>query len=100
MSDQNTFKALADTTRRDILRLLAGGSLSAGDIADHFNISKPSLSHHFSALKQADLVRSHRDGHNIIYTLNTTVLEETARFMLDIVDQPAIAKRIAKEPLK
>ena len=84
MSDQQTFKALADPTRREILRLLAGGSMSAGDIAQSFDISKPSLSHHFNLLKQAELVRTHREGQNIYYTLNTSVLEDTARVVLDL----------------
>ena len=89
MSDQQTFKALADPTRREILRLLAGGSMSAGDIAKSFDISKPSLSHHFNLLKQADLVRTHRAGQNIIYTLNTTVLEDTARVVLELFKMQA-----------
>lgn len=90
MSDQQTFKALADPTRREILQLLAGGSMSAGDIAQRFDISKPSLSHHFNLLKQANLVRTHRQGQNIYYTLNTSVLEDTARFVLDLFQvQPA-----------
>ena len=85
MTDQDTFKALADPTRREILRLLAGGSMSAGDIASRFEISKPSLSHHFNLLKQANLVRTQRDGQNIYYTLNTSVVEDTARFVLDLL---------------
>lgn len=88
MTEQIRFKALADPTRREILRLLAGGSMNAGDIAQQFNMSKPSLSHHFSLLKQADLVRSHRQGQSIIYTLNTSVLEDTARFVMDLFDSP------------
>ncbi len=88
MSNQDTFKALADPTRREILRLLADGSMSAGDIAKRFDMSKPSLSHHFSLLKQAELVRSHREGQSIVYTLNTSVLEDTARFVLDVFAAP------------
>ena len=88
MSNQDTFKALADPTRREILRLLADGSMSAGDLADRFEMSKPSLSHHFGLLKQADLVRSHREGQSIVYTLNTSVLEDTARFVLDVFGAP------------
>lgn len=84
MSDQHTFKALADPTRREILRLLSAGSMSAGAIADHFEMSKPSLSHHFNLLKQANLVRTERNGQTIRYTLNASVLEETARFVLDL----------------
>ncbi len=96
MSDQSAFKALADPTRREILRLLSGGSLTAGSIADHFSISKPSLSHHFNLLKQADLVRTERDGQNIVYTLNTSVLEDTARVVLDLFDYETAGKEQEK----
>ncbi len=70
------FKALADPTRRRILELLRAGDLTAGQIAEHFSITKPSLSHHLSALKVAGLVTAERDGQNIIYSLNTTVLQD------------------------
>ncbi|MEM7076987.1 MAG: autorepressor SdpR family transcription factor [Pseudomonadota bacterium] len=86
MQNQHRFKALADPTRRDILKLLAQRSQSAGDLAAHFEVSKPSLSHHLNALKQADLVRAQRQGQNIIYTINTSVLEDTARFVLDLMN--------------
>ena len=72
----DVFKAIADPTRRKILKLLDNGSLNAGEIADHFNIAKPSISHHLSILKNANLITSEREGQNIIYELNTTVLEE------------------------
>ncbi len=84
MSDQNVFKALSDPTRREILRHLTGGSLTAGELADEFEISKPSMSHHFNVLKAADLVRTHRDGQSIVYTLNATVLEDATRLLMDI----------------
>ena len=70
------FKALADPTRRQILRLLRRGELTAGELADHFGISKPSMSHHFAVLKQADLVAARRNGQQIYYALNTTVVED------------------------
>ena len=98
MSTQNTFKALADPTRREILKLLASGSMSAGELADKFAISKPSLSHHFTALKQADLVRTRREGQNIIYTLNTSVLEDTARFVVDLFSQQSEADAEQTKP--
>lgn len=84
MSSQSLFKALADPTRRDILVLLQKGSLSAGEIADHFTISKASISHHFNLLKAADLVRTERRGQKIVYSLNTSVIEDamTAVFAL------------------
>lgn len=69
-------KALADPTRREILRLLSGGERTAGELASSFDMSKPSMSHHFGVLKEADLIRSRREGQQIYYALNTTVLED------------------------
>ena len=65
------FKALADPTRRRILELLRTKDLTAGEIAEHFDMTKPSLSHHLNTLKTAGLVDAERDGQNIIYSLNT-----------------------------
>ena len=84
MSDQNVFKALSDPTRREILKQLTDGSRTAGELADHFEISRPSMSHHFNVLKAADLVRTRREGQTIFYTLNATVLEEATRLLMDI----------------
>jgi DNA-binding transcriptional ArsR family regulator len=72
----DAFKALADPTRREILRLLRGGEMTAGELARHFDMSKPSVSHHFAVLKQADLIASRREGQQIYYYLNTTALED------------------------
>ena len=71
-----TLKALADPIRREILELLRGGRLSAGEIADHFPVSGPSISRHLSILKEADLIRDTREGKFIYYDLNASVLEE------------------------
>ncbi|MEL6402945.1 MAG: autorepressor SdpR family transcription factor [Chloroflexota bacterium] len=71
-----TFKALADPTRREILRMLGEKSLTAGDIAEVFDISKPSISHHLRILKDAELVFAERDGQHIIYSLNSSVMQE------------------------
>ena len=76
MSIQQTMKALSDPTRREILKMLKKGRLSAGEIEEHFDISFPAVSRHLSVLKDADLVRDDRDGKNVYYTLNTSVLEE------------------------
>jgi DNA-binding transcriptional ArsR family regulator len=76
------FKALNDSTRREILELLGKGDLSAGEIADKFNISKPSISHHLDLLRQAGLVESIKQGQFIYYSLNTTVFDELAKWML------------------
>ena len=76
MSLQETLKALADPTRREILQMLRGGSKSAGEISDHFDITAAAISRHLSVLKDADLIRDQREGKFIIYTLNTSVLED------------------------
>jgi DNA-binding transcriptional ArsR family regulator len=78
------FKALADPTRREILELLRHGEMTAGELAEHFDISKPSMSHHFDVLKQADLVCTRRDGQQIYYTLNTTVVEDLLAIIWDL----------------
>ncbi|MEL6355307.1 MAG: autorepressor SdpR family transcription factor [Bacteroidota bacterium] len=78
------FKALNDPTRREILTLLRQQDLSAGSIAAHFNISKPSISHHLDLLKQAELVTVERKGKMMIYSLNTSVLEELLSWIMDL----------------
>lgn len=76
------FKALNDPTRREILELLKEKDLTAGEIADRFNISKPSISHHLDLLKQAGLVVAVKEGQYITYSLNTTVMDEMLKWML------------------
>ena len=85
MSPRETvWKALADPTRRGIIRLLKGGSKTAGEIADEFPMTRASLSHHFNALKSADLVRTERRGQHIVYSLNTSVLDDVAAILVDL----------------
>ena len=76
MSLQDTLKALGDPTRREILQMLRSGSKSAGEISEKFDITAAAISRHLSVLKDADLIRDQRDGKFIIYTLNTSVLED------------------------
>ena len=76
MSLQHTLKALSDPIRREILNLLKGGRLSAGEIASHFPVTDASISRHLSVLKEADLIRDTREGKFIYYDLNASVLEE------------------------
>jgi DNA-binding transcriptional ArsR family regulator len=83
-SQQTVWKALADPTRRSIIRTLKAGSKTAGDIADEFPMTRASLSHHFNALKAADLVRTERRGQHIVYSLNTSVLDEVAAILMDL----------------
>jgi ArsR family transcriptional regulator len=76
------FKALNDPTRRRILELLGKDDMSAGDIADQFDMSKPSISHHLDLLRQAGLVESVKKGQFIYYSINTTVFDELVKWML------------------
>ena len=70
------FRALADPTRRRILELLRSADLTAGELADHFDMTKPSISHHLNTLKVAGLVDAEREGQSIVYSLNTSVLQD------------------------
>ncbi|MEZ4455443.1 MAG: autorepressor SdpR family transcription factor [Gemmatimonadales bacterium] len=76
MTGNRVFKALADPTRRRILELLRGGPLTAGQLADHFPISKPAMSAHFSVLQDAGLVEAEKDGRAVYYRLKLSVLED------------------------
>lgn len=76
------FKALNDASRREILEILKDGDKTAGEIADSFSISKPSISHHLDLLKQAGLVESVKQGQFIYYSLNTTVVDEIAKWFI------------------
>ena len=80
------FKALSDPTRRKIIMMLKSGDMNAGEIADNFKISKPSISRHLSLLKQATLVLDERRGQNIVYTLNTTVFQEVIGWLFNAAD--------------
>lgn len=80
----DAFKALADPTRRRILELLVAGDLSAGEIADHFDMAKPSISHHLNILKSAGLVSDERHGQSIIYSVNMTVFQEVLKWFYDL----------------
>lgn len=70
------FRALADPTRRRILELLRSADLTAGELADHFDMTRPSISHHLNTLKAAGLVDAEREGQSIVYSLNTSVLQD------------------------
>ena len=84
MSFANTFKALSHPVRRAILDLLKMGSLSAGEIAEHFELRGATISHHLSVLKQADLVVERREKNFIYYELNTSVLEDMMVWLADL----------------
>ena len=76
MGIQRTLRALSDPTRREILNFLKTGRKAAGEIVKHFEVTGAAISRHLSVLKDADLIRDHRDGKYIIYELNASVLEE------------------------
>lgn len=84
MALQHTLKALADPIRREILNLLKGGRLSAGEIVDHFPVTGAAISRHLSVLKEADLIRDTREGKYIYYELNASVLEEIMLWITDL----------------
>lgn len=85
---ESAFKAIADPHRRRILRLLKCGSLTAGEIAAAFEITHGALSYHFNILKDAGLIRCERSGKTLVYSLNTSVLEELSSTALDLLHAP------------
>ena len=85
MSSNQAFKALSDPTRREILGLLRHGEKTAGELAQHFDMTKPSMSHHFAVLKEADLITSRREGQQIWYGLNTTVVQDVLAWAMDLI---------------
>ena len=84
MGLHDTLRALSDPTRREILNLLKAGTMSAGDLSSHFDMSAAAVSRHLAVLKEADLVRDKRDGKFIYYTLNASVLEEILLWLKDL----------------
>ncbi|WP_187274362.1 autorepressor SdpR family transcription factor [Paenibacillus sp. N3.4] len=80
-----SFKALSDPTRRAIIKLLRDKNRTAGEIADHFQMTKPSISHHLNALKAAKLILDERQGQHIMYSLNTTVVQEVMGWFMDMI---------------
>lgn len=80
----DTFKALSDPTRREILSLLKAREMTAGEISEQFDMTKPTLSHHFSILKEAGLIDSRKEAQTIWYSLNTSVLEDIASWAINL----------------
>lgn len=79
----DAFKALSDPTRRKILELLKAKPMNAGDIADYFHITKPSISHHLTILKNSGLIVDERQGQNILYSLDMSVFQDMMRWFMD-----------------
>lgn len=84
MSLNSLFKALNDPTRREILELLKSGDMTVNEIAGHFNISTPSISHHLDKLKQAELVTTVKKGQFIHYSINMTVLDDLMQYVVNL----------------
>ena len=93
MALQDTLRALSDPIRREILYLLKGGRLSAGDIASNFDVTGASISRHLSVLKDADLIRDTREGKFIYYDLNTSVLEDIMLWISDLKGDSTYAEK-------
>lgn len=85
MTKDKLFKALSDRTRRQIINLLHEKDMAAGDIASHFNMSKPSISEHLKILRHADVVFSEKQGQFVMYSLNTTVFQELVSFFMGLI---------------
>ncbi|MEE0872332.1 MAG: autorepressor SdpR family transcription factor [Ruminococcus sp.] len=83
----DVWKALADPSRREILVLLRKRDMNAGEIAENFDMSKPSVSNHLNILKQADLVSAEKRGQNVVYSLKTGVFEEIMRLLMSLTDK-------------
>ena len=84
MSFEKTFKALADPIRREILQMLKHGNMSAGEIASHFDMTQATISYHLAVLKKADLIWEEKNKNFIYYDLNTSVLDEIMRWLIDL----------------
>lgn len=89
MATHDIWKALSDRTRREVLKLLKRRSRSAGELADAFDVTKAAMSHHFNVLRAAGLIRSERRGQQIVYSINTSVLEDVAALLFELTPSPA-----------
>jgi len=90
---QAVLEAISDPTRRRILELLKRSELSVGELSSHFEISGASMSHHLNKLKSADLVIARRQGQNIYYSINTSVFEDAAQFVVDFFHNKGTKKK-------
>ena len=93
MSFGDTFKALSDPTRREILNLLKQGSMTAGQIVEHFDTTGATISHHLNILRQAGLIEDRKSGKYIYYELNTTVFQEVLSWMHSLMEEEKHEKK-------
>ena len=91
----SVFKALSDPTRRRVLQLLRKGPMSAGELSDLFDVSKPTMSAHFAVLREAGLVGSEKNGKTVTYWLNATVLEDALLGFASALDLNMTPRRAA-----
>lgn len=96
----SVFKALSDPTRRRVLQLLQNGPMSAGELSDRFDVSRPTMSAHFAVLKEADLVEAEKAGKSVIYHLKLSVLEEALLGFVDSLAPAATAPGPRSETTK
>lgn len=96
----SVFKALSDPTRRKVLQLLRQGPMTAGEISDRFDVSKPTMSAHFAVLKEADLVHAEKSGKSVVYHLKLSVLEEALLGFVHSFGLDAEPSRPSEEPAK
>lgn len=92
------FAALGDPTRRAIVRLLRAGSMGAGELAAEFDLSKPTLSHHFQVLRAAGLIRAERHGTRIVYTLQSNAIEDLTAAVFELLGAPLPGARKESSP--
>src|SRR5688572_13094570 len=94
------FRALSDPTRRRVLQLLRKGPMTAGELSDQFDVTKPTMSAHFAVLKEADLVHTEKAGKSVIYHLKLSVLEEALLGFIDTFAVSAATPQPKKEPAR
>ncbi len=99
-ASNQVFRALADETRRDILRLLRNGPLTSGEIADHFTSTWPTISRHLAVLRTAGLVVTERHGQEIQYELNTSVFQDVVQHLIDWTRPSGAATRRIRRPAR
>jgi DNA-binding transcriptional ArsR family regulator len=87
------FHALSDPTRREILRLLGKRDMTAGELADRFELARSTLSGHFGALRHAGLIVSEKNGTSVVYSLNTSAIEQTLAKVMDLLDVGGSSKK-------
>jgi len=97
VATNSAFRAIADPTRRKILEILRDGEKTAGELAESFDMTKPSMSHHFAVLKDANLVASRRHGQQIWYSLNTTVVQDFLAWLMSLSGQSTTQHGVTEE---